>query len=110
MTHHAWHWGLSNVGPDKLLVWLEPWAEEFEVPGGSTIVLRVTEQESSAVEIESRPDHIVVWASAGQTARVYIDDHIQESASASFPVPGGFAGSTRELLSLMFDGQPQARL
>jgi hypothetical protein len=110
MTHHAWHWALSNVGPQKLLVWLEPWAEEIEVPSGSTIALRVEGKESTPVEIESTADHIVVWASAGQTARVYIDDREQESASASLPVPGGFEGSTKELLNMMFDGQLYARL
>src|SRR6185312_811747 len=37
-----WHWGLSNIGQHKLLLWLEPWGEEFEVEGRSTVTLKVS--------------------------------------------------------------------
>jgi hypothetical protein len=109
MTDSGWHWAVSNAGPETLLVWLEPWAEEFEVPPRSTLALRFN-SEADDTEIECTADHIVVWAGPGQTARVYIDHELQESASASIPVPGGFDGSTKELLGLMFGGQPSARL
>ncbi len=109
MAKVDWHWALTNVGPDKLLVWLEPWAEEFEVPARSTISLSFNSEDGPA-EINSTPDRIVIWADAGQTTRVFIDDAFQESASASLPVPGGFDGSTKELLTLMFGRQPSARI
>ena len=110
MTDRVSHWAVSNAGPERLLVWLEPWAEEFEVPPRSNLTLRFDPGANEPAEIESTGDRIVVWADAGQTARVYIDDELQQSGSASLPVPTGLDCSTKEFLSLIFAGQPPARL
>lgn len=108
MTNMGSEWSLSNLGPAVLLVWLEPWAEEFEIPARSIITLRNSQiPESSALaEIESAPDHIVVWANA-PTIEVLIDGVLQKSGSASIPIP---AGLTKETLNILFAGQPAARL
>jgi hypothetical protein len=109
MAKVDWHWAVTNVGPDKLLVWLEPWAEEFEVPVRSTIALSFNSADAPA-PMDITPERIVVWLSGGQTARVFIDDVFQDSASASMPVPDVFEGSTKHLLTLMFENHPEARL
>lgn len=112
MTQTNWDWALSNLGPQPLLLWLEPWAEEFEVPFRSTIALSFA-GESKDYELgdfDAASDNLVIWASAGQTVRVYIDGALQDSSSASLAVPGGFGGSTREFLNLVFADQPSARL
>jgi hypothetical protein len=107
MTHADSQWGLSNPGPDTLLVWLEPWAEEFEVPVRSTVAMKgAGGRESEVGEIEFKPDHLVVWASA-QTVEVFIDGAFQESASASIPVP---AGLSKAMLGIVFADHPAARL
>ena len=111
MTDAGWHGGVSNAGPDELLVWLEPWAEEFGVAVRSTITLTVSgsSDKEEPIEVESTPDHLVLWASAGQRVRIFIDGIPLETASAQMTVPGG-NGSTRQFLTTLFAKEPAARL
>jgi hypothetical protein len=108
MTLTDYNWRLSNPGPDELVIWLEPWAEEFVIPVRSSVALQapggVEAQEVG--EIEWASDHIVVWASARIVA-VFIDDVLQESASAVVPVPDGLS---KGMLNILFKGLPTARL
>lgn len=62
MTQVDRQWSLSNPGPDKLLVWLEPWAEEFEVPARSTIALSVSSGSEAGVldEVEWTAGYLVI--------------------------------------------------
>jgi hypothetical protein len=108
MTDIDNQWGLSNPGPKTLLVWLEPSAEEFDVPVRSTITLNPSggSQGCTLGEVEWTPYHLVVWASA-QTVEVFIDGVLQESGSAVIPIPDGL---TKEMLNIVFSGQPAARL
>lgn len=100
-------WELCNPGPDVLLVWLEPWCDEFEVPVRSTITLKTSgAAERGLGEIEWSPDNLIVWA-AGPTVTVYIDDMLQESGSANIPIPDGL---TKGMLNVIFADQPTARL
>jgi hypothetical protein len=109
MTDLDRQWSLSNPGPNNLLVWLEPWAEEFEVPVGSTITLRASGQANDPIleETEWTPDYLVLWASAPGTVKVFIDEALQESASAVVDIPEGM---TKKMLNIVFAGQPAARL
>ncbi len=110
MTHDddGHQWSLCNPGPEALSVWLEPWADEFEIPAKSTIFLRGAglSADSSLGEIENTADHIVIWASA-QTVEVFVDGVRQESGSATIPIPEGL---TKGMLSILFTGRPAARL
>ena len=101
-------WGLSNVGPEDLLIWLEPWAEEFVVSARSTVILRPSggTQEDALGEMEWTPDHLVIWANA-PTVEVYIDGVRQDSGSAVIPIPEGL---TKDMLNIIFAGQPAARI
>jgi hypothetical protein len=100
-------WALSNPGPLALLLWLEPWAEEFDVPARSTVMLRSPGEADEPIgEVEWTPDHLVIWAS-GPTVEVLIDGKRQAGGSASIPIPEGL---TRKILNIAFAGQPAARL
>lgn len=101
-------WSLSNPGPDELLVWLEPWAEEFMIPVESTVALKASSDvgECGVGNIEWASDHIVVWASAG-TIEMFIDGQRQDSASAIVAIPDGLS---KDMLSILFAGQTSARL
>lgn len=57
-------------------------------------------------EVEWTPDNLVVWASA-QTVEVFIDGVLQDSGSAMIPIPDGL---TKQMLNIVFAGQPAARL
>lgn len=103
------HWSLSNPGPDKLLVWLEPWAEEFEVPVRSTVTLTASTGSADGPlgEVDWKPDHLVVWASASGTIKVFVDGVLQRSSSAVISIPDGL---TKQMLNIIFGDQPAARL
>ena len=77
-------WAMSNAQPNHLLVWLEPWAEEFCVPGKSSILFKIDDSTARAEfpEIDLTDDHVVLWASFGSLVRVKIDGILQDSASA----------------------------
>ncbi|WP_153039505.1 hypothetical protein [Sphingobium yanoikuyae] len=102
MTDVNQEWSLSNPGPDALLVWLEPWCDEFEVPVRSVITLKT----SGDLEIEWTSENLVVWAS-GPTVSVFINDERQKSGAESIPIPDGL---TKGILNILFADQPTARL
>ncbi|MES2289470.1 MAG: hypothetical protein V4530_07000 [Pseudomonadota bacterium] len=108
MTDVDPQFALSNPGPGPLLVWLEPWAEEFEVPVRSTVTLEAPgwSGECALGEMEWTPNHLVVWASA-RIIKVFIGGTLQDSSSAIIPVPDGL---TRKILNIAFEDQPAARL
>jgi hypothetical protein len=108
MRHVANEWSLSNPGPDELVVWLEPWAEEFVVPARSTIAVRASggPEPSEVGEIEWVSDHVVIWATA-KMVEVYIDDELQDTASAIVSLPDGLS---KGMLNVMFKGHPSARV
>jgi hypothetical protein len=113
MTKQAdWHWGVSNAGQSTVLLWLEPWADEVEVPTGKTATLRIVSAVAhpDPLEIEDTGEHVVIWAAGGDCVEVYLDGVLQHTGSASIPVPDGFGNSTKGLLGIMFDNQPKARL
>ncbi|WP_395394046.1 hypothetical protein WBP07_02390 [Novosphingobium sp. BL-8A] len=101
-------WSLSNPGPDELIVWLEPWAEELVIPARSNVALKaVGGSETQALsDIEWASDHIVVWANA-TTVEAFVDGVLQDTTSAVVPIP---AGLSKEILTALFADQPSARL
>lgn len=100
-------WGLSNPGPDRLIVWLEPWCDEFEVPVRSTITLKTSGgfDEGNPGDVKWTPDNLVIWGN-GRTLEVFIDGVLQVSSSAAIPIPDGL---TKQMLSIVFSGYPAAR-
>ena len=108
MTTSDHQWGLSNPGPDGLLVWLEPWCDEFEVPARSTITLKAPGgfEEGIPGAVEWGPKNLVIWGN-GPTLEVFIDGVHQESGSAVIPIPDGL---TKKMLNVVFADQPAARL
>jgi hypothetical protein len=108
MTTPDRQWGFSNPGPGTVLLWLEPWAEEFEIPARSTVILDSCSESQNQPfgQVEWTADHLVVWASA-QTVAVSIDGVLQHSGSAVIPIPDGL---NEEMLRILFADQPAARL
>jgi hypothetical protein len=108
MTGVAHRWSLSNPGPGTLSIWLEPWAEELEVPVKSTVAMEWFDasQDGEIGELEWTSDHLVIWADVS-TLKVFIDNVLQDTSSAAIPIP---AGLTKAMLQIGFAGQPAARL
>ena len=109
MTELYSGWSLSNPWPHTLLVRLEPWADEIEVPARSTVTLSAADGVEDCLigELEWTPDHLVVWANAPGRIEARVDGVLQETGSAVIPVPEGL---TKQMLNLVFAGQPPARL
>lgn len=109
MKESRCQWSVSNPGPEELLLWLEPWAEEFRVPIRSTVVMSSPAAGEAAPlgEVEWTPDHLVVWANQPGTLEVYINGALQASSSATVPIP---ASMTKPMLQVVFGNQPAARL
>lgn len=108
MTDVDSQWCLSNPGPNAMLVWLEPWAEEFEVQARSTISMKPSggSLQEPLGEVDWNADHLVIWASA-RTVEVFIDGELQRSGSAIIPIPDGL---NKKMLNILFAKQPAARL
>lgn len=105
MSNTGQTWSFTNLGPGSVLVWLEPWAEEFVLPAQSIVQLRAPTG-CELGEIEQSDDQITVWATA-EIVQVFINGELQESASASIPAPSGL---TKQMLGVVFEDQPTARL
>ncbi|MDG2512566.1 hypothetical protein [Sphingobium yanoikuyae] len=107
-----WHWAISNLGPDGLFLWLEPWADEIEVPSKSTATFRIVNAQSprDKLDVEDTGDQIIIWASGGDCIEVDVDGIRQVTGSATIPVPEEMGISTKELLGVLFSNQPTARL
>ena len=88
-----------------MLVWLEPWADELNLPAGSTVQFNASDG-GNVGEIEQTHEQITLWAST-DIVQVFIDDILQDTASASIAAP---AGLTKAMLHTVFDAQPSARL
>lgn len=108
MTRVDCEWGFSNPGPGTIVLWLEPWADEFEIPARSTVTLHPFGGPEGCPlgQLEWNADHLVLWASAS-TVGVSIDGVLQNSGSASIPIPDGL---NQEMLGIVFADQPAARL
>lgn len=108
MTDDDGQWGFSNPGPNTVFVWLEPWADEFEVAARSTLTLAPSGGPESEPlgQMEWTADHLVIWATA-QTVAVSIDGVLQHSSSAVIPIPDGL---TKQMLGILFANEPSARL
>lgn len=108
----GWHWGVSNVGLRTCRLWLEPWADEVEVPVRSSLTLRVIGErpEQDFPEIEVDDDGFVVWAVGGTRIEAAVAGEPRQTGSAEIEAPGEFGLSTKRLLTLMFEHYPPARL
>ncbi len=95
----------TNDGTEPMLVWLEPWADQVQLPAGSTVQF-VAPNGGGVGQLEQAHDQITLWASA-DIVQVFIDDVLEETASASLAAP---AGLTKAMLHTVFDAHPSARV
>jgi hypothetical protein len=95
----------TNDGMEPMFVWLEPWADKLDLPARSTVQFKAPNG-GDVGELEQAHDQITLWANT-DIIQVFIDDVLQETASASISAP---AGLNKAMLYKLFDGQPSARL
>jgi RimJ/RimL family protein N-acetyltransferase len=101
----------NNRRSEPLRLWLEPWAEEFEVREGSAveILLCGPPSRNEDVSFEWTKDHLSLLAPSDCTVRVSVDGREQVSASSQIPVPATGGLGTRGFVHTVFDTFPQAQ-
>ncbi len=102
---------LSNSQSCELLLWLEPWAEEFAIGPRAQLTLIVMSDKGRprAPEVEMTESHLVVYAAGGTRISVHIDGVQQDSGSAEQPAPAGDGLSARTTIHALFDGFSDSR-
>jgi hypothetical protein len=88
---------------------LEPWAEEVEVPPGSSVEIYLRGAPGDPLEIEDCPEQVTVWAPSGATLDVVVDGRAVELACSLVAVPGTGNLSTKGFIGIAFGDSPEAR-
>jgi hypothetical protein len=99
----------TNGSHSKWTVWIEPWAEEFEVASGSSIEIVIRGAPAELAEIDSTPEQVTIYAPSGAFLDITIDGVQQDSASAQIAVPNTRTLGTRGFVDLVFGNAPEAR-
>lgn len=102
---------LCNAGEDQLLVWLEPWCDEFLLSPRGELRLEVDSDHETEVEpeLEISEHRLTVFAAGNTRIRVLIDGEEQESGSASITAPDFGLLSSKGFVDLVFGSFPEAR-
>jgi hypothetical protein len=77
----------ENRNTDPITFILEPWAEEFTVPTGSTLSIEIFSSTFDLLETVTDGKYFAVWLWAGCRAAVSLDGQQQARPSLSIPVP-----------------------
>ena len=112
MAEEGSTYSFQNDLSSPMLLWLEPWAEEFTIPPQTRLDLVVAgdRAELRQAEFEFSDTHLVFYAPAGSLVRVIIGGEEQRSGSSEIAVPVTEGFSTRGLMQTMFGAFPEAHL
>ncbi len=102
---------LSNAGANPLNVWLEPWAEECEIPYRGELSMIVTGDEITRIvpDVEQTKDSLVVWGTGGTRIEILINGELQDTVSAAVTSPDIGGLETKEFVNLVFGDHPKTR-
>lgn len=101
---------LCNAGASSIFIWLEPWAEEFELSSRSELLIRIEgDPEEDSPDIEQTEAGFAIYAVGGTRLRLLIDGAEQRSSSSKIEAPGTGPLSTRGLVDLLFGDLPEGR-
>jgi hypothetical protein len=65
---------VRNVGDSDLLLRIEPWADEFDVPPTASRTIFFRGPNEAEVEIEVEPTTITIWGWTGSTLSAEAED------------------------------------
>lgn len=87
MVELSFKYSFRNNSSETLILIVEPWAEEFSVPNGSTVSISILYTDIGPLETEIIPGYLIVWAWQGCRAKVFLDGAEQMRPSLFIPVP-----------------------
>jgi len=97
-----------NDGRASFFLWIEPWAEEFEVrPGVEVQVFRLGDS-SAPLDLEESTDLLTIFAPGGSKLEVRLDGDLQNSIAARVPALDTGQMSTRDFVGVVFGDVPVA--
>jgi hypothetical protein len=79
---------IHNKNPTSMVVIIEPWAEELNVPSNSTLEISVIYSKIGPIETTINERYTVVWLWSGCRATVSLDGQDCTPRSLDIPAPG----------------------
>lgn len=90
---------ITNTGPAPLPVWIEPWAEEFQIPPGSEAVFIAESSCEGRLEVlEEGQISVFAWSGANMTIEIE-GITVWASYASVPPLPSGM--SVRQFLDVV---------
>lgn len=89
-------------------LWIEPWAEEFEVRPGVELCVYRGGDTSRPLDLEEGPGLLTLFAPGGSKLEVRLDGDLQRSIAGRVPALDTGTLSTREFVGVVFAGAPAA--
>jgi hypothetical protein len=107
----SWDQGVCNASAKDMTVWLEPWCDEFVLPPGGELSLRVEQIEDgeSPAEFELTAEVLAIYGGGGTRLKVAIDGVEQDSCSAVMAARDFGPLSAKGFVDTVFGEFPEAR-
>lgn len=87
MSDQVMTFNFGNKTTARIVIWLEPWAEEIPVDPGSELVLKIHYVDVDTIETEQTAEFFVIWLWRGCRAQVLVDGEDRTVSSMSRPAP-----------------------
>ena len=97
----------KNDGLSPLRLWVEPWAEEFQIAPKSTVEIFMRGSPVGPLDVEESTEQITIYAPAGATLSIKVDG--SQIRSLDIPVPDAGPLGTKGFVNLVFGDSPEAR-
>lgn len=110
-TDHVIEVGLCNAGAKNIVVWLEPWCDEFVLPAHAELSLRAEGEPGTGVEplIEAAEHGLTIYGVGNSRLRAFVDGVEQDTASAIITAPDFGPMGSRGFVDIVFGDFPQTR-
>ena len=110
-TDHVIEVGLCNAGAKNIVVWLEPWCDEFVLPAHAELLLRVEQEAGKGIEplIEATEFGLTIYGAGGTRLRASVDGVEQDTASAVILLPDFGPMGAQGFVNLVFGNFPETR-
>ncbi len=96
-----------NDGSKSFFLWIEPWAEEFEVRPGCEVQVYRLGDTSAPLDLEESADLLTIFAPGGSKLEVRLDGDLQKSIAGRVPALDTGTLSTRKFVGVVFGDVPE---
>jgi len=99
----------TNTSDSTLYLWVEPWAEEYEIRPKGHVEVTMRGSAASDPEIDEMPDRITIYAPGNAFFDIRIDGMIEKAVSSEIAAPDAVGLGTRGFVDLVFGAVPGTR-